>query len=216
MHDRFGIASGTDPFGLYDELTDDEVGACCRARSFVDEQVLPVLARLDGDEPLPEALLVRAREEQLSVAGESPVARGLVAMELSRGDARLSGDQSTPGIPAWTALGQATAAHDIAVQHWAIERALGNPLASSRRVADALDRLAEDLAAMQLLCLHLGRWDGAPDDTIALAVRHNVRTARAVVGMAHDLLGPDGDRPERHLVRHVRALAGAEPIGVLL
>jgi len=97
MYPNLGRSLGTDYFGIAEQLTREERGYWRRTRDFVDEEVLPVIGgyweRAEFPWPLIEKLA------KLGVVGEgidgygcpamSPIATGLVHMELHRGDGSL-------------------------------------------------------------------------------------------------------------------------------
>jgi glutaryl-CoA dehydrogenase len=93
-----GRARGTDYFRIRDQLTEDELGFLLRTREFVDDEVLPVIGdyweRAEFPFPLVEKMA------KLDIVGDgiqgygcppmSPIAAGLIHMELSRGDASVA------------------------------------------------------------------------------------------------------------------------------
>jgi glutaryl-CoA dehydrogenase len=87
----------TDYFGLQDELSDEQWAHFTAARRFVDEEVLPVINDYWERAELPWPLLRRLAElgfygediDGHGCPGMSPLARGLVNMELHRGDGSL-------------------------------------------------------------------------------------------------------------------------------
>jgi glutaryl-CoA dehydrogenase len=97
MYEGIGRSLGTDYFRIADQLTREEVGYWRRTRDFVDDEVLPFIngywERAEFPWPLVEALA------KLGVVGDgiagygcppmSPIASGLVHMELNRGDGSL-------------------------------------------------------------------------------------------------------------------------------
>ena len=97
MYDGIGRSLGTDYFHIADQLTREELGYLRRTRDFVDNEVLPVIngywERAEFPWPLIEKLA------KLEVVGDgiegygcppmSPIATGLVHMELNRGDGSL-------------------------------------------------------------------------------------------------------------------------------
>jgi glutaryl-CoA dehydrogenase len=97
MYDDIGRSLGTDYFHIGDQLTAQERDYWRRTRDFVDEEVLPVIngywERAEFPWPLIEKLA------KLEVVGDgidgygcppmSPIAAGLVNMELNRGDGSL-------------------------------------------------------------------------------------------------------------------------------
>ena len=97
MYETIGRARGTDYFRIRDQLTPEERGYLDRTRAFVDNDVLPVIndfwERAEFPWPLVEKLA------KLGIVGDgidgygcppmSPIACGLVHMELNRGDGSL-------------------------------------------------------------------------------------------------------------------------------
>jgi glutaryl-CoA dehydrogenase len=89
-----GKALGTDYFLIRSELTDAELGYLDRTRRFVDEELTPVIGDYWQREELPLDLCRRLGE--LGLVGDglhgygipemSPIASGLIHMELHRGD----------------------------------------------------------------------------------------------------------------------------------
>ncbi len=92
-----GKSLGTDYFGLRDELTDAEQEYLERTRDFVDTEVLPVINDYWERAEFPWALVKKMGA--LGIVGDgivgygcppmSPVAAGLINMELNRGDGSL-------------------------------------------------------------------------------------------------------------------------------
>jgi glutaryl-CoA dehydrogenase len=97
LFDGLGQALATDYLFLREELTDDELDVLGRVRTFVDGEVLPVINDYWERAELPWPLIHRLGE--LGIVGEdiqgygcpglSPIACGLVNMELNRGDGSL-------------------------------------------------------------------------------------------------------------------------------
>src|SRR6266516_3957109 len=97
MYSDIGRSLGTDYFRIGDQLAREELDYWRRTRDFVDDQVLPVIndywERAEFPWPLIEAL------GKLGIVGDgivgygcppmSPIATGLVHMELNRGDGSL-------------------------------------------------------------------------------------------------------------------------------
>ena len=97
MYDGIGRSLGTDYFGIADQLTREERGYWRRTRDFVDDEVLPVIngywERAEFPWPLVEKMA------KLGIVGDgiagygcppmSPIATGLIHMELNRGDGSL-------------------------------------------------------------------------------------------------------------------------------
>ncbi|NNM45081.1 acyl-CoA dehydrogenase family protein [Knoellia koreensis] len=94
---HLGRSRGTDFFRIADQLTDEELGYWNTARRFVDDEVLPVIADYWERAGFPRDLVRRLGE--LGLVGDgiegygcpsmSPIATGLVHMELNRGDGSL-------------------------------------------------------------------------------------------------------------------------------
>jgi glutaryl-CoA dehydrogenase len=97
LFDNLGHALSTDYFFLREQLTDEQLGVLRRVREFVDDEVLPVIGGYWERAELPWPLIHRLGE--LGIVGEdiagygcpglSPIACGLVHMELNRGDGSL-------------------------------------------------------------------------------------------------------------------------------
>jgi glutaryl-CoA dehydrogenase len=97
MHEGIGRSLGTDYFRIADQLSREEVSYWRRTRDFVDDEVLPVIngywERAEFPWPLIESMA------KLGIIGDgidgygcppmSPIASGLVHMELNRGDGSL-------------------------------------------------------------------------------------------------------------------------------
>jgi glutaryl-CoA dehydrogenase len=96
-YENIGRSLGTDYFRIADQLTEEELDFWRRARDFVDDEVLPVIGDYWEKAELPWPLLHRMGE--LGLVGDgiegygcppmSPVAAGLVHLELNRGDGSL-------------------------------------------------------------------------------------------------------------------------------
>ena len=94
---QIGRSLGTDYFGLRDELTEAERGYLERTREFVDNEVLPVINDYWERAEFPWELIKKMGA--LDIVGDgivgygcpamSPVAAGLINMELNRGDGSL-------------------------------------------------------------------------------------------------------------------------------
>jgi glutaryl-CoA dehydrogenase len=95
MYDDIGRSLGTDYFRIGDQLTADERDHWRRTRDFVDHEVLPVINGYWERAEFPWPLVKRLAE--LGIVGDglpgcapmSPIATGLVHMELNRGDGSL-------------------------------------------------------------------------------------------------------------------------------
>ena len=92
--DDIGRARGTDYFLIAEQLTESEMDYLLRARQFVDDDVLPVIngywERAEFPFELVEKLakldLVGDGIEGYGCPPMSPIAAGLINMELNRGD----------------------------------------------------------------------------------------------------------------------------------
>jgi glutaryl-CoA dehydrogenase len=97
MYDGIGRSLGTDYFGIADQLTREERGYWRRTRDFVDDEVLPVIngywERAEFPWPLVEKMaklgIVGDGIEGYGCPPMSPIATGLIHMELNRGDGSL-------------------------------------------------------------------------------------------------------------------------------
>jgi glutaryl-CoA dehydrogenase len=97
MYDNIGRSRGTDYFRIGDQLTDSERDFWRRTRDFVDDEVLPVINGYWERADFPWPLVTKLAE--LGIVGDgiegygcprmSPIAAGLVHMELNRGDGSL-------------------------------------------------------------------------------------------------------------------------------
>jgi glutaryl-CoA dehydrogenase len=97
MYSGIGRSLSTDYFLIADQLTREELGYLRRTRDFVDNEVLPVIngywERAEFPWPLVEKLakldIVGDGIEGYGCPPMSPIATGLVHMELNRGDGSL-------------------------------------------------------------------------------------------------------------------------------
>jgi glutaryl-CoA dehydrogenase len=89
LYDRLGTALATDYFLLREQLGDAEWDVLVRTRRFVDDEVLPVINDYWERAEFPWPLVRRVAELGLFDDGMSPLAIGLVHMELNRGDGSL-------------------------------------------------------------------------------------------------------------------------------
>ena len=98
QYDNIGRSLGTDYFHIADQLTESERDYWRRTRDFVDDEVLPVINEYWENAELPWPLFKRMGE--LGLIGDgiegygcpemSPLAVGLINMELNRGDGSLA------------------------------------------------------------------------------------------------------------------------------
>ena len=97
MYEDIGKSLGTDYFRIADQLTAEELDYLRRAREFVDDEVLPVIngywERAEFPWPLIQTLgklgIVGDGIEGYGCPPMSPIATGLIHMELNRGDGSL-------------------------------------------------------------------------------------------------------------------------------
>ena len=97
MYETIGRSRGTDFFRIADQLTAEERGYWRTARDFVDDEVLPVIndywERAEFPRPLVEKLgklgIVGDGIEGYGCPPMSPIATGLIHMELNRGDGSI-------------------------------------------------------------------------------------------------------------------------------
>jgi glutaryl-CoA dehydrogenase len=97
LFENLGHALSTDYFFLREQLSDDELAILRLVRRFVDDEVLPVIGGYWERAELPWPLIHRLGE--MGIVGEeidgygcpglSPIACGLMHMELNRGDGSL-------------------------------------------------------------------------------------------------------------------------------
>jgi glutaryl-CoA dehydrogenase len=134
----------------------------------------------------------------------------------------LAGTRNTV---AWSALGHAVAAYDIARTYCGRREQFGKPLVSFQIVQDRLVKMLAEVCGMQLYCLRLGRLieEGKFSDTIAaLAKMNNTSKARQVILAARDLLGGNGILLDFHVMRHladmeaIHTYEGTETIQTLI
>jgi len=97
MYETIGRSRGTDFFRIADQLTAEERGYWRTTRDFVDDEVLPVIndywERAEFPRPLVEKLgklgIVGDGIEGYGCPPMSPIATGLIHMELNRGDGSI-------------------------------------------------------------------------------------------------------------------------------
>ena len=97
MYETIGRAQGTDYFRIADQLSHEELDYLQRTRAFVDDEVLPVINRYWERAEFPRPLIETMAG--LGIVGDgivgygcppmSPIASGLVHLELNRGDGSL-------------------------------------------------------------------------------------------------------------------------------
>jgi glutaryl-CoA dehydrogenase len=139
---------------------------------------------------------------------------GLRGVRVAAG-ARLSGSHTfkdaarvltaARGNVAWSALGHAIAAYEIALDHARERVQFGKPLISFQIVQQRLARMLADITSMQFLNLRLTQLvaqDKASAGMASLAKMDCGAKARRVVAEARDLLGGNGILLDRHVARH--------------
>ena len=112
---------------------------------------------------------------------------------------------ATRSACAWSALGHAVGAYEVALTYARERHQFGKPLTSFQLVQGQLVKMLAEVTSMQLYCLRLGRLieEGKMTDTIAaLAKMNNTRRAREVIASARDVLGGNGILLDRHVMRH--------------
>ena len=97
MYETIGRAQGTDYFRIADQLSHEELDYLQRTRAFVDDEVLPVINDYWERAEFPRPLIEKMA--RLGIVGDgivgygcppmSPIASGLVHLELNRGDGSL-------------------------------------------------------------------------------------------------------------------------------
>src|SRR3712207_1908405 len=106
---------------------------------------------------------------------------------------------------AWRALGLATGAYELALEHSLHREQFGQPIAGYQLVQEKLARMLAEITTMQLMCWRLSTLADAGRMTAAmasLAKRHCCATARQIVADARDLFGGDGILLQHHIARH--------------
>jgi Acyl-CoA dehydrogenases len=191
MYNNIGRSLGTDYFHIGDQLTPGERDYWRRTRIFVDDEV-PVVngywERADLPWPLFEKLA------KLGVVGDgidgygcpemSPIAVGLVRMELNRGDGSLG---TFIGVQAGLAMKSiAMLGSEEQKQRWL------PPMAN-----------LEKLGAFALTEPTHGSDSVALETSARRAKMNNTRKAREVIRDARDLLGGNGILLDFHVMRHL-------------
>ncbi len=167
--------------------------------------------------------------------------RAIWQADISLEDVRVGEDSRLPGAEtfkdtgrvlvstrsscAWSALGHAVAAYDIALTYAKEREQFGKPLCSFQLIQDRLVKMLAEVTGMQLYCMQLARLEeaGKLSDTVAaLAKLNNTRKARWVVSEARDLLGGNGVLLDNHVIRHmgdievIHTYEGTESIQTLI
>jgi glutaryl-CoA dehydrogenase len=107
---------------------------------------------------------------------------------------------------AYSALGHAVAAFDIALEYTKRRNQFGKPISSFQIVQERLAWMLAEVTSMQLVCFRIAQLaaQGRATHTIAgLAKMNNTRKAREVIWAARDLLGGNGILLDYHIMRHM-------------
>lgn len=192
-----------------------------KVKGFLVEQGTPgyTTRRIDGKGALRAVwqAQIELREAVVPEANRLPGAQS-----FKDAGAVLAGTRNTV---AWSALGHAVAAYDIARAYCGQREQFGRPLVGFQIVQERLVKMLAEICGMQLYCLRLGRLieEGKFSDTIAaLAKMHNTSKARQVILTARDLLGGNGILLDFHVMRHladieaIHTYEGTETIQTLI
>jgi glutaryl-CoA dehydrogenase len=192
-----------------------------KVKGFLVEQGTPgyLARRMDGKGALRAVWQaeIELRDAVVPESNRLPGARG-----FKDAGAVLAGTRNTV---AWSALGHAVAAYDIARAYCGQRHQFGKPLLGFQIVQDRLVKMLAEICGMQLYCLRLGRLieEGKFSDTIAaLAKMNNTSKARQVILAARDLLGGNGILLDFHVMRHladmeaIHTYEGTETIQTLI
>ena len=192
-----------------------------KVKGFLVEKGAPgyTAARIDGKGSLRAVWQADIRLRDVAV----PEANRLPGAHSFKDAGRvLAGTRNTV---AWSALGHAVAAYDVARAYCGQRVQFGKPLVGFQIVQERLVHMLAEICGMQLYCLRLGRLieEGRLSDTIAaLAKMHNTSKARQVILTARDLLGGNGILLDYHVMRHladieaIHTYEGTETIQTLI
>jgi glutaryl-coA dehydrogenase len=106
---------------------------------------------------------------------------------------------------AWSALGHAISAYEMAFNYARERRQFGRPLSGFQIIQERLVDMVTDISAMALMCRRVAELQdsGKTVGTQASLVKaHNTSAARRVVSNARDMLGGNGILLENHIARH--------------
>lgn len=106
----------------------------------------------------------------------------------------------------WTALGEAIACYEAALDHAMRRQQFGKPIGSFQLVQEKLVEMATEITKAQLLSLQLARLLDAGQATAgmtAMAKANNSKIARDCARLAREILGGDGILQQRHVMRHM-------------
>lgn len=106
----------------------------------------------------------------------------------------------------WTALGEAIACYEAALEHAQRREQFGKPIGSFQLVQEKLVEMATEITKAQLLSLQLSRLLDAGQATggmTAMAKANNSRIARDCARLAREILGGDGILLQHEVIRHM-------------
>jgi glutaryl-CoA dehydrogenase len=106
----------------------------------------------------------------------------------------------------WTALGEAIACYEAALEHARNRVQFGKPIGSFQLVQEKLVEMATEITKAQLLSLQLARLLDAGHATAgmtAMAKANNSKIARDSARLAREILGGDGILQQHHVMRHL-------------
>ncbi len=106
----------------------------------------------------------------------------------------------------WTALGEAIACYEAALEHAQQRIQFGKPIGSFQLVQEKLVEMATEITKAQLLSLQLARLLDAGQATAgmtAMAKANNSKIARDCARLAREILGGDGILQQHHVMRHL-------------
>lgn len=107
---------------------------------------------------------------------------------------------------AWTALGEAIACYEIALEHAKTRVQFGKPIGAFQLVQEKLVEMATEITKAQLLSLQLARLLDAGQATAgmtAMAKANNSKIARDCARLAREVLGGDGILQQLNIMRHM-------------
>lgn len=106
---------------------------------------------------------------------------------------------------AWSAIGHAQAAYELALSYAKRRQQFGRPIAGFQLVQDKLVRMLADLECMKITTAHLSRLSESgklSDGQAALAKLNNAAKARQIVALAREIHGGNGILLENNVMRH--------------
>jgi glutaryl-CoA dehydrogenase len=175
--------------------TDDEVGAFlveCPNPGFRPTEIVGKIAQRS----VPQAD-IELTDCRVPVDSKLPVSgfRG-AAQVLSRGR----------GNVAWSALGEAIACYEIALEYAKSRQQFGKPIASFQLIQSKLVQMIGEITKSQLLLIQLGRLADRGQMTAGMAALAKASTtsmARDVAATSREILGGNGILQERDVMRHL-------------